>query len=368
MLAIAISFFVMIIAVAISSGFRHELRNGIALLSGEVSLTNPNLNYTSESDPITDFERLKAVIGQTEGVESVAPVVYRAGIIKVGEEIGGALFKGIPGGGDSLGVSIPSSLAKMLSIEAGDEMPAYYVGERVKARKFRVDDIYDDIVGGTGDHIVIAGIEDMRRLNSWSEDMVSAIEVNLSAKYSSDAMMEEKADEIGSRVLLSTPELESAPVSLSAVRRYPQIFAWLELIDRNVIVILILMTIVAGFNMISGLLILLFKNVSTIGTLKSLGMTDFSIASVFLRVSSTLIFKGMLIGNSVALLFCVLQDTTHLIKLNPENYFISFVPVHLNLWAVLAADLLSYLVIMTLLLIPSLFVSRVDPSKTVRAK
>lgn len=368
MVAIAISFFVMIIAVAISGGFRFELRKGIATLSGDVSITQPNLNYASETDPIKDFDHLKSVIDQTEGVESVVPVIYRAGIVKNGEQIGGALFKGVPGGGDSLGVSVPSGLADMLELKIGDEMPAYYVGERVKARRFRVDAIYDDLVGGTGNYVIIAGIEDMRRLNSWSEGEVSAIEVILDDSFSSNNMMEEKADEIGSRVLLSTSEYESAPVALSAVRRYPQIFAWLELIDRNVLVILILMTIVAGFNMISGLLILLFRNISTIGTLKSLGMTDFSIASVFLRVSSNLVLKGMAIGNVLALSFCLLQSSTHLIKLNPDNYFVSFVPIHLNIWDIIAADLLSYLVIMLLLMIPSLFVSRVDPSMTVRVK
>lgn len=169
-------------------------------------------------------------------------------------------------------------------------------------------------------------------------------------------------------VLSSTPEELSAPVAMSAVHKYPQIFAWLDLIDRNVLVILILMTIVAGFNMISGLLILLFRNISTIGTLKALGMTDKSIAEVFLRVSSNLVLKGMLIGNALALSFCFLQGTTHFITLNPENYFVSFVPVRVNPFLILEADLAAYLVIMLLLLIPSLFVSRVDPAKTVRAK
>ena len=132
--------------------------------------------------------------------------------------------------------------------------------------------------------------------------------------------------------------------------------------------ILVLMTIVAGFNMISGLLILLFRNISTIGTLKALGMTDLSISAIFLRVSSSLVLKGMGIGNALALLFCMLQGSTHMIRLNPENYYVSFVPVHLNPAGILLADLSAYLVIMLLLLIPSLYVSRVDPALTVRAK
>ena len=150
--------------------------------------------------------------------------------------------------------------------------------------------------------------------------------------------------------------------------RYPQIFDWLNLIDFNVLFILVLMTIVAGFNMVSGLLILLFRSISTIGTLKSVGMTDRSIAKVFLRVASRIVWKGMAIGNGIALLFCVLQRETHLLKLNPQNYFVSFVPVHLNLPAILVADAAAYIVIMLLLLIPCLFISRVDPAQTVRAQ
>jgi lipoprotein-releasing system permease protein len=128
------------------------------------------------------------------------------------------------------------------------------------------------------------------------------------------------------------------------------------------------MTIVAGFNMISGLLIMLFENISTIGLLKSLGMTDRAIAKVFLTSSAALVFKGMLAGNLAAILFCVVQGTTHLLRLNPENYFVSFVPVNLDMGMILCADVISFVVIMLLLLIPCIFISKVDPAETVRVR
>ena len=368
MVAIAISFFVIILAVAVSAGFRKELRGGIAKMSGDVSITTPDLNYANEDNPIEDFPTLQSAISGVKGVKSVIPVVYRAGIVKSGTEINGALFKGTPDGADSLQVSVPTALADKLGISVGDEITSYYIGSRVKARRFRVASLYDDVLGGTGTYIIKAGISDMQRLNSWSEDQVSSVEVILDDAWSGNFQMEMKADEIGTMVMAATPSDKSAPVALSALHRYPQIFAWLDLIDRNVLVILILMTIVAGFNMISGLLILLFRNVSTIGTLKSMGMTDRSIAELFLRVSSNLVLKGMAIGNGLALLFCLIQGTTHLIRLNPENYFVSFVPVSVAPGLIIAADIAAYLVIMILLLIPSLYVSRVDPAKTVRAK
>ena len=166
----------------------------------------------------------------------------------------------------------------------------------------------------------------------------------------------------------SEAAMVSGLAATSSMDRYPQLFDWLDLIDYNVYAILALMTMVAGFNMISGLLILLFRNISTIGTLKSLGMTDRSIAGVFLRVSARLTGIGMLAGNAAALLFCLVQGSTRLIRLNPENYFVSFVPVDVNLPMILLADAVAFAVIMLLLLIPSLLISKVDPSVTVKTE
>ena len=302
------------------------------------------------------------------GIDKITPAVYRAGIIKSETDIQGVLFKGIPGGDDSLKVAIPRRLSSILGLEEGDRMLTYFVGKSVKARKFRIASIYDDILGSDDRLIVYAGIEDMQRVNGWDPNEVSAIEITLDDKLRSAEMMREMTQEVGASVLFNTPEDESTVVASSALNMYPEIFSWLDLIDFNVLFILILMTIVAGFNMISSLLIMLFRNISTIGILKSMGMTDRSIASVFLRVASSVVLKGMAAGNALALLFCFVQNRTHIIGLNPENYFVSFVPVSIDLVNVIAADVISYLVIMLLLLLPCLFVSGVDPASTVRAR
>lgn len=174
--------------------------------------------------------------------------------------------------------------------------------------------------------------------------------------------------EIGSLVREYSSEDEPTVVVTSLVQAYPQLFDWLNLIDFNVMIVLTLMTIVAGFNMISGLLILLFENISTIGLLKALGMRDRGIAGVFLRSSAVLVGKGMAVGNLIAVVLCLIQQKTHLLKLSPENYFVSFVPVHLD-WAwILGADAVAFVSIMLLLLLPSLFISRVDPATTMRVE
>ncbi len=366
MVAIAISFFVIILAQSISSGFRHELREAVASVTGDVTVVSQGSDIEG-SGPLGDRSVLEEAILSSDGVASVTPAVYRAGIVKGREELAGVIFKGTPDGPDSLRVSIPSSLADLLYLKEGDDFPAYFVGDRVRTRRFRVASVYDDLLRD-GNMVVFAGLSDMQRLNSWREDQVSALEIRLKDDMPDRRTMEYRKSEIGARLLALAPEDGPAPLALSAASQFPDIFAWLDLVDRNVLMILVLMTIVAGFNMISGLLILLFRNISTIGTLKALGMTDLSISAIFLRVSSSLVLKGMGIGNALALLFCMLQGSTHMIRLNPENYYVSFVPVHLNPAGILLADLSAYLVIMLLLLIPSLYVSRVDPALTVRAK
>lgn len=371
MVSIAISFLVMILAVSISSGFRREIRSGVAAICGDVQLTAADLNIISEDSSIAAEPPCLPSLDSLGGVKSISPAVYRAGIVKKDDNIHGVVFKGTPQPDSllsGLGISIPSRLADILDLSEGDDLQAYFVGERVKVRKFHIRSVYKSMVNTDDNLQIFADIADLQRLNGWEEDEVSALEVELDDRHRKGAAMRAVTDEIGTRALLWAGTYDDALVAQSSMDRYPQIFDWLNLIDFNVVAILILMTIVAGFNMISGLLILLFQNISTIGTLKSMGMTDKSIGSVFLKVSSVLVLKGMAIGNALALLFCLVQGTTHLLKLNPENYFISFVPVSVNVPMVILADVISYAVIMVLLLIPAMFISKVDPAQTVRAQ
>ena len=356
--AVAVSFFVMIVAVAISGGFRREIRNAVSAACGDVVLSASSTNYYGETDPVSSGEDDIRSILENGGVRGVTPAVYRAGVVKAGDDICGVLVKGIPVEDTvALGVKIPVRLANAMKLAVGDDMLTYFIGENVKLRKFKVAGIYDNPVEAGEQMVVYASISDMRRLNGWSGSEASVLELSLDEKLRTrEGMRSVAADFSTDYVALSTPD------------RYSQIFDWLDLIDFNVVAILILMTVVAGFNMISGLLILLFQNVSTIGILKSVGMTDRSISRVFLKVSARLVALGMLAGNAAALLFCAFQAATHLIKLNPENYFVSFVPVSVNLPLVLAADAIAFVVIMLLVLIPTAFISRMDPALTAKAE
>lgn len=359
----------MIVAVAVSSGFRSEVRDALSQMGGDIQLCPSNLNFLDEAQPINSNPGYLSQLRELKQVESVQPAVYRAGIMKVGENIHGVLIKGVQiDDTTALAVSIPRRLAKVAGLSEGDKVLTYFVGEKVRARNFKVTSIYDPGVETDDNLIVYANIADLRRLNGWGDGDASMLEVNLKPQYRDKQQIEAITQEVGFIAYTGADEEDSNVFASSVTSRYPQLFDWLDLLDFNVLFVLVLMMIVAGFNMISGLLITLFENISTIGVFKAMGITDKAISKIFLSSSAALVLKGMAIGNAVALLFCFIQSAFHLLKLDPTNYFVSFVPVNLNLLSVLAVNIISFVVIMLLLLIPCAFISRVDPADTVRVR
>lgn len=356
--AIAVSFFVMIISLAISAGFRREIRSGISAMSGDIRLSGSEEPISTRPSYIGKMESLP-------GVKSITPVIWKPAIVKGPDDISGVLVKGVPMPDScSLQAQIPARLAAKLQLSEGDGFTAWFVEDKVRARKFTVSDIYEGMIDSDETLTIIVPLADIQRLCGWDSGQAGALEVLLKNPDAAD----NTAFEMSVISYGNHKEEEDILMASTARARYPQLFDWLDLIDVNVLAIIMLMIVVAGFNMISGLLILLFRNISTIGMLKSLGMGNRAIAGVFMRVAARIVAVGMLIGNAAALLFCLVQGSTHLIKLNPANYFVSFVPVSVNPVTVLLVDGLAFGAIMLLLLIPTLFISRVDPAETVRVK
>ncbi len=381
--AIAVSFFIIIVAVAVSAGFRKSIRDGVAAMTGDVRI-EPFVSGSDEPVPMPAHLPSEEALLSIPGVVSIQPVAIRAGIVKSGDLIHGVVVKGVTNadsllaegagkfGGASaiksapeatLAVSIPQRLSEITGLGVGDDLVTYFVGEKVRVRKFHITAIHRDLVEVDDNLLVYASLEDIQRLNGWSPDEVSCLEV----KLSEGASRKETAGLIGHVLLNSGDPREEVLYVSSSEDAYPQIFDWLKLLDFNVLVILILMTVVAGFNMVSGLLIMLLRNISTIGTLKTMGMNNRSIGGLYVRIGARAVLRGMLIGNALALLFCLIQGTTHLIPLDPANYFVSWVPVHVNLLWIVAADMAAYLGILALLWLPSLVVATIDPAKTVKA-
>lgn len=364
--ATAVSFFVIIVAVAVSSGFRHSIRDGVADMTGDIKIT-PYVSGGQDPVPMPRHLPSEEKILAIPGVTGIVPVVSRAGIVKNGEIVHGVIVKGIPGqaGGDGLAVSIPHRLAEITGLKAGEDLTTYFVGEKVRARKFHITEEHRDIIETDDNLLVYAGLEDMQRLNGWDSTSVSQLEVRV--RDASPKALRDIEARINFFLSTSEDEDENGLFVISSARSYPQIFDWLGLLDVNVLIVLILMTLVAGFNMISGLLVMLLRNIPLIGTLKALGMQDRAIGRLFVRIGAEAVLKGMLIGNALAFLFCLIQGTTHLIKLDPANYFVSFVPVHLPFWGILGTDLAAFAGIVLLMWLPALSISKIDPADSVKA-
>ena len=339
------SFFLIITSIAISGGFRSEISAILADTYSDISMDCTSMLPALDSIP---------------GIEAVRPAIVRGGIVRSGMHITGAQFRGISGSDSipSLSASIPSSLASSTGLEVGDRLQTYFVGDRLQARVFTVSGIYEDLADKSSAAVIKVPLGDLQRLEGLESDEFTSLDILLDGHLRTRDEMTSKAREITLRTGIFAQSLPD---------RFPALYDWLDLIDANVMAILLLMALVAGFNMISGLLILLMQNISTIGILKSMGMSSRGIAGVFLRVASAAVLKGMALGNAAAALFCIIQGSTHLVRLNAENYFLSYVPVSADWVSFLAADLAAYVLIMIMLLLPTLFISRVDPARTARA-
>ena len=379
-IAIAVSFFVIIVAVAVGAGFRHSIREGVQAMVGDIRIAPFS---SGGGDPVSlprhlpSEEALKAL----DGVRELVPSVTRAGIVKSGDLVHGVLVKGVPDGlsvtpgepsvipgshRESLPVSIPHRLSEITGLGPGEDLTIYFVGEKVRVRRFHITAVHRDVLELDDNLLVRARLEDLQRLNGWDEDQVSAVDV-LMAPGLSRAQVERTALQAGVILAASGSEEEENLYAASSTRTYPQVFDWLELLDFNVVIILILMTVVAGFNMVSGLLIMLLRNIATVGTLKTLGMDNRGVGRLFVRIGAEAALKGMLIGNALALLFCLIQGTTHLIPLDPANYFVAWVPVYVHVGWILLADAAAFLGILVLLWLPTLVIARIDPAATVKA-
>ena len=370
MWSIALSFLIMIVSISVSSGFRTEIRTALSEASGDIHIEPLHVGRDGIAATLNADPAYLEEVRKLDGILSVEPVVYKGAMVKNQDLVHGFVMKGIEGmnrDSSSLCVSLPAALASMMGLETGDRMLTYFVEDQVKVRKFKVVDIYESALASEDYLVAYADIKDLQRLSGpEGASRVSAFEVKVAPGFQGRKALEEKTLEVSDILARQTSEKDDTAVASHLYNRFPSMMDWLDLIDFNVLFILGLMVVVASFNMISGLLIILFENISTIGLLKALGMKTKAIMRIFLYGSGRIVLKGMLIGNVAALFFCLIQQWTGILTLDPVNYFLSEVPVHLNFWTLIGCDILAAVVIMVVLLLPSLFISRVDPAQTMR--
>lgn len=255
-------------------------------------------------------------------------------------------------------------LAKKLGLKLGDKVYSYYFANTVKQRRFTVVGIYNTYLKQFDNTIVLTDLYTVNQLNRWESDQSSGVEVKLSSFDILPQAQTYLANHIGGKT-----DRYKRTYSVLGIQDNPNtasILSWLNLLDLNVMVILVIMICVAGFTMISGLLILILERTSTIGVLKALGATNSRIRHTFLIYTALIVSRGLLLGNVVGLGLVLLQKYLHLVSLDPEVYYVPYVPVELNAWWIIGLNLATLAATMLALVLPSFLVSRVQPAKAIQ--
>lgn len=384
--SVAVSIAVIIIATAVSDGFKHELREKARGYSSDFVLAAPGEEIISTATPVGAHLSYKGKLEEISGIESVEEVSYTQGILKGEEEIGGIVLKGIDstytldfykrhlvegelpnltGKRPSNEIMISKRLANTLQYQVGEMITAYFATEQVKVRRFVIKGIFDAQLEEFDKHLAIGDIRQVNRINGWN-DRISGYEIFTEKR---DNIGNGKiADAIEETIYKYTTEEDPSIAVTTLEEKYYILYDWLNLLDLNVLIILALMMAVAGFNMVSALLIMLFERISQIGLLKAMGMSNKDVAKVFITKSAMVVLQGMAIGNTLALALCLLQQQFGIITLNPDNYFVSSVPISFEITSILIMNLVAFIAIMIIMLLPCLFIARINPATTMRVK
>ncbi|MBQ0007089.1 MAG: ABC transporter permease, partial [Alistipes sp.] len=304
--SVTLSLCAILISIAVSEGFKREIGEKAVAFSGEIMLSVPGEEISSYEYSLDENLSFLPEIASLKEVRSINGVAYTPGMIKTDDALSGALFKGVTSEYDlsffstymkdgklpefntenpSDEILISGRLASALGFTTGDRITSYFVDENnVRARKFTISGIYDIQLEDIDERLVICDRRHTQRLNGWGPSEVSCVEISLGGDGSglSHSRRERTIAKIDDIFLNSDSEQDSSVTVVSIDQIYSSLFDWLGLLNMNVLIILILMTAVAGFNMISGLLIILFRNISAIGLFKSLGMRTSVVCRIFL--------------------------------------------------------------------------------------
>lgn len=383
MAGIAIGLAVMIVSIAVVIGFKHQVRDKVVWLGADILITNLKNTQSYPSEPVVVGDSITNALYAYPDVNHIQRYSTKPGMVSASDNFQGIVLKGIaqeynldflkqhltegeiPYFSDSVSsnkVLVSRTIADKLLLNVGDKVDTYFLEDHVRARRFTIAGIYQTNMTAYDNLFFITDIYTVNRLNNWGKDMADGVELWLSDYGTLDKV----TDVIRMDMDKVTDRNGQSYYVRSIEEVYPQIFDWLSLLDMNVWVILCLMTGVAGFTMISGLLIIILERINMIGTLKVLGANNTEIREIFLSFSVFLIGKGMLWGNVIGLTFCALQYFFGIIELNPESYYVDKVPIEFNwlLWGVL--NVCTFLVSMTMLIGPSYLISRIYPAVSLR--
>ena len=382
-IGIAAGLAVMILSVSTLTGFKKAIREKVVGFAGNIQILNFDSNLSFETVPISENQDFIPKIRKLPGITHIQVFATKAGIIKTGEDIQGVVLKGIGSDfdwsyfksnmvdgtifsvNDSIRtdkVIISRKISDMLRLKTGDSFVMHFIQDPPRMRKFTISGIYETSLEEFDKMYVFCDIGHIKRLNGWEDDMVSGFEIFISDFDNLEAMTIAVRDAIGYKLIEDETKFKVTNIRM----KYPQIFDWLNFQDINVVIIIVLMLIVAGFNMVSGLLILILEKTNMIGVLKALGSEDMTIRRVFLYQAAYLIAKGLFWGNLIGLGISLFQLKTGIFTLDPSSYYIKTVPVNLVFSHILLLNAGTMAAIILMLLIPSQLITRITPVKAIR--
>lgn len=383
-IGVAIGLAVMIITVSVVLGFKHTVRDKVVGFGSHIQVMNILSLATPDTQPIgindSVMQRLKAV----EGVRHAERYCTTQGILKTDDDFLGVMLKGIgpeydtsflestlidgqlPQFSDSATsypLVVSRTMASKLKLKVGDRVFAYFIGnDDVRARRFTISAIYETNMKRFDETICLTDLYATRRLNSWEADQCSGAEL-LVDDFS---QLDDTYFNVISQVNRTTDRYGQTFGSQTITEAYPQVFSWLSLLDINVWIILALMVAVAGFTMISGLLIIILERTQMIGLLKALGARNTTIRRTFLWFATFIMARGLLWGNIVGIGIVLLQQYTGLVRLDPQTYYVSEAPMELHLPLILLINVATLVICVVVLILPSFLVSRIHPARSMR--
>jgi lipoprotein-releasing system permease protein len=381
---VAIGLAVMIITVSVVLGFKHTIRDKVVGFGSHIQIGNILTMGSYETLPICIDDSTLRAFGRIDGIRKAERYTTTQGILKTDDDFLGVVFKGLgpeydltflqenlvegelPQFSDSATnypLVISRSMADKLRLKTGDRIFAYFIGnDDVRARRFTVTGIYQTNMKRFDDAFCLTDIYATHKLNGWFDDQCTGAELLVD----DFEQLEQTNRNVIKKVNRQLDRYGSTLSSQTIIEAYPAVFSWLELLDINVWIILALMIAVAGFTMVSGLLIIILERTQMIGVLKALGARNSTIRHTFLWFSVFIIGQGLLWGNIIGIGLVVLQQQTGLVTLDPQTYYVSEAPLELNPLFIVLLNVATLLISVLVLIAPSYLVSRIHPAKSMR--
>ena len=381
---VAIGLAVMIITVSVILGFKHTIRDKVVGFGSHIQVTNFVTQQTAVPAPIAINDTLMRKLKAIPNVRHVECYTMTQGILKTDSDFLGVAFKGV---GEDYDLSfirqnlqegtlptfsskkssnklvISRKMADKLQLHVGDKVYAYFIAyDDVRARRFTISGIYQSNMKQFDDVLCLTDLRTSTKLNDWEPDQCSGAEI-LVKDFDH---INETNMQVVELIRNHSDRYGETLASQTIFEAYPQIFSWLSLLDVNVWIILALMICVAGFTMISGLLIIILERTQMIGILKALGARNSTVRHTFLWFAAFIISQGLLLGDVIGIGLVVLQQHTGFIHLDPASYYVDTAPMELNIPIIIILNVVTLLISLFVLIAPSYLVSHIQPVKAMQ--